>query len=162
MPASHGGLLRLGVSDLPKFRSARPFDVGGMGVVLSYRPFDIEQQPILIQSARPFDILGSTQALSYRPFDIEGDLLVYSIRPFDIKEHTHTPVPGMNLPFTGPPANTTLATDVAAGATSVVVVSATNVHIGKMLNIGGEYRTVTAINGTTLTLGAPLGKAHLA
>src|SRR3954447_5588903 len=66
--------------------------------------------------------------------------------------------------------NTTLSAAAAAGDTTVRVASVSNFVVGDKLTIDQaangfgagdpETRTITAVNGTTLTLDAPLSRAH--
>ena len=69
-------------------------------------------------------------------------------------------------PETGGGVNTTLAADAAAGATSIVLASATGIADGIFLRIGDtgetEIRVVDAswTSGTTIPLTAPLVRAH--
>lgn len=68
--------------------------------------------------------------------------------------------------------NTTSTAAVAAGATQVPLASVSNLHVGDRITVDApadgygagdpEARTVTAINGTTATLGEPLERAHAA
>ena len=145
MVASKGGLLRTGVSDLPLGRSSRPFDVGGIGVHKSTRPFDIEQPPIVVYNTRPFDISGVTGALSTRPFDILGPLLLLSTRPFDIIELIEAPLPGTIIPGVTETATTTLSAPASAGDLTVTVTSGTGFRVGQVISIGGEYRRIVNI-----------------
>lgn len=119
--------------------------MGGIGVLLSYRPFDIEQPPILVKNTRPFDILGATAAFSTRPFDILGDLLLLSTRPFDIIEATTRPLPGTIIPGPEETATTTLSAPANAGDTVVSVISGTGFRVGQVISIGGEYRRIVNI-----------------
>lgn len=72
-------------------------------------------------------------------------------------------VSGAGSPTAGG-ADTTLAADTAAGATTISVASATGIATSNFLRIGdaGEYeiRQVTNVAGTTITLDAPLLRAH--
>lgn len=145
MPASKGGLLRTGVSDLPLGRSTRPFDIGGIGVLTSTRPFDIEQPPILVKNTRPFDISGITAAYSTRPFDILGDLLLLSIRPFDIIETVQDPLPGTIIPGPEETATTTLTATANAGDITITVSSGAGFRVGQVISVGGEYRRIVNI-----------------
>src|SRR4051794_6028595 len=66
--------------------------------------------------------------------------------------------------------NTTLAAAAAAGDTTVQVASASNFVVGDKITLDQaangfgagdpETRTITAVNGTTITLDAPLSRAH--
>lgn len=62
--------------------------------------------------------------------------------------------------------NTTLNGAASAGATSVVVTSASGIAVGRRYLLtgseesGGEWVTVSAISGTTITLARPLRIAH--
>lgn len=64
----------------------------------------------------------------------------------------------------GSPLSTTLSADVVAGAQSIVVTSATNAAVGDFIKIGTgatlEYRRITVIASTTLTLDWRLLFAH--
>lgn len=139
------GLLLTGITHYPPVRSLRMFDIGGFGIAMSTRPFDIDQAAITVMQNRPFDILGSTRAVSTRPFDILGALIVKSVRPFDIVELIPTPVPGTVIPTSAVFA-TTLTANASAGDATVQVSSGSGIRVGSVVRIGGEIRVVTGIS----------------
>lgn len=84
-----GKLMLLGVGGGAAFTSIRQFDLGGIGVMTSWRPFDILCPLVSKTSNRPFDIQGTVGITSIRPFDMgTGGLLVTSARPFDVVNET--------------------------------------------------------------------------
>jgi hypothetical protein len=87
---SRGGMLLRGVGGAGGvFASSRPFDLGGIGVMTSWRPFDVLCPLVSKRSNRPFDIQGTVGITSTRPFDMgTGGLLVTSPRPFDVINET--------------------------------------------------------------------------
>ena len=122
----------------------RSFDLGGIGVHTSTRPFDIEQPPIVVYSTRLFDISGVTFVTSTRPFDIEGDLSLYSTRPFDIIESIPSPLPGTVIPGPEETETSTLTAPAAAG-TSTITVGGTW-QVGQIIRVGREYRRIVDVS----------------
>lgn len=151
--------------------SRRQFDLGGMGTVDSSRTFDIEAPALRVDSSRIFDLLGGVHVDSSRTFDILGALHVDSSRLFDIVAVPGSipppgiapgpgPRAGINLEAVATPIDTTLAAAAGAGVATITVASAAGISAGTLLNIGGEYRNVQTVSGTTLTLYVALGTAH--
>lgn len=71
------------------FSTTRQFDLGGIGGMTSWRPFDVLCPLVVGHSNRPFDIQGTVGISSARPFDMgTGGLLVTSPRPFDVIDAT--------------------------------------------------------------------------
>lgn len=147
---SRSGILRLGVTEYPFVHSNRVLAIGGIGVLLSTRPFDEEAVRVAVTSIRSYDIGLFGQFLSTRPFDEEGSLQVFSYRPFDIVEHISTPVTGVTAPtrpayLPSGAAPTAMNTPSVAGAATVNVDAVADIQVGDLIFVDGEYRIVTAI-----------------
>ena len=147
-------LLRLGVGVVPGSR--RIFDLGGVGTGESVRVFDIEAPPASGESIRTFDVIGAISGESSRVFDVHGPLRGVSTRTFDVIGDS-AEVPVGSAPDPDSPFATTLAADADAGDTVITVTSAAGIQVGELLNLGGEYRAIVSVVGTTVTLSDPLG-----
>ena len=137
------------------------FDVGVGSTGWAF-DFDVLSEAIDTSWSFRFDVLGSVELVAALTFDVLGSMVRTWALSFDVIEATAHPWLGVQLPGPAVPIGTTLAAPASSGATAVTVTSAAGITGGTLITIGGEYRMVTGVSGTTLSFAEALGADHAA
>lgn len=154
------------VSESIVYTSLRPFihiwSLGALGSGEFSRPFDVLSPIATGGFTRSWNV-GTRSAGSFvRPFDVEGAQVGYFERPFDVIAASGAPPSGVTPPTSGW-AGSVLTADAFTGDLVLQVGDTTDLQAGDLIEVGGaEYRVVTAVTSTSVTIASGLGADYVA